>query len=217
MCGGAGFWWTLLEEANGINGSRIAACSAPRSRHMRAQKDRYCSYCGTRFVGPPTYPRKCPNLRCGAQAFANPIPVVLLLQPVLHEGRTGLLVVRRAILPQIGKLALIGGFLEEHETWQEGAAREAKEEASLDIHPSTLRPHGFDSTEPRPNRILLFVRGESFDAKMLPPFVPNHEVSERGIIFGTHDLLQDFAFPLHLRAAAEFFGNFPNPHNYQPL
>jgi ADP-ribose pyrophosphatase YjhB (NUDIX family) len=68
------------------------------------------------------------------------------------DGRGGgLLVVRRS--SRKGKLALAGGFLEEHETWAEGAAREVREEAGIAIDPAKLEPFWFTSTAPRPNRV----------------------------------------------------------------
>ncbi|HWU89283.1 MAG TPA: NUDIX domain-containing protein, partial [Kofleriaceae bacterium] len=91
-------------------------------------RDLFCSYCGARFADSMGYPRSC--AACGAQTWANPIPVAVVLVPIIDGDRAGLLVVRRAI-PPAGKLALIGGFVEEHESWQEGAAREVREEAGV--------------------------------------------------------------------------------------
>ncbi len=139
------------------------------------------------------------------QTWANPIPVSVVLVPVISNAQTGLLVVRRAIPPQIGKLALVGGFLEEHERWQEGGAREVREETGAIIDPTTIEPMWFTSTEPRPNRVLLFGLAATIEAAALPPFVANAEVSERGIIFGPDGLEDIFAFPLHARAARRFF------------
>ena len=89
-----------------------------------------------RVLRPLRYPRKCQN-QAARQRRMQTIPVALLLLPVLHKERMGLLVVRRAIEPQLGKLALVGGFVEEYETWQQGAAREAKEEAGVTVDPNT--------------------------------------------------------------------------------
>ena len=186
---------------------------------MRNPRDSFCSYCGTEFLRPLRYPRKCQNPGCAAETYANPIPVALLLLPVLHKERMGLLVVRRAIEPQLGKLALVGGFVEEYETWQQGAAREAKEEAGVTVDPNTLAPYFFSSTELRPNRVLLFALGQPISSASLPSFVPNHEVSERGLIFGTQGLAPLFAFHLHLLASARFFDEKGSngPHQFLRL
>ena len=63
---------------------------------MAPTRDAHCSYCGTAFAETRAYPRTCTNPACGAQVWANPIPVSVVLTPVRAGERTGLLVVRRA-------------------------------------------------------------------------------------------------------------------------
>ena len=92
--------------------------------NQRLTRDTFCSYCGTKYDETLAYPRRCRG--CTTQVWANPIPVGVGLVPVVAAEGTGLLVIRRAIPPQIGKLALVGGFLEEHESWQQGVAREVR-------------------------------------------------------------------------------------------
>jgi ADP-ribose pyrophosphatase YjhB (NUDIX family) len=166
-------------------------------------RDTFCSYCGTAYPPPLAYPRTCAG--CKTTIWANPIPVSVVLVPVVKEGRTGLLVIRRGIEPGRGKLALVGGFLEEHETWAEGGARELREETGATIDPKTLVPFWFTSTEPRPNRVLLFSTAPPVEAAKLAPFAPDHETTERGLVFGVGGLAELFAFPLHLEAARRFF------------
>ena len=165
-------------------------------------RDSFCSYCGAPHEL-RTYPRTC--LRCGMAVYANPIPVAVVLQPIVVKGRVGLLVVRRAIPPQIGKLALVGGFIEETESWQVGGAREVREEASVEIAASSLRPFWFTSTEPRPNRVLLFSVGEPIAAEQLPEWEVNSEATARGVVFGAEGLDEVFAFPLHTEAVRRYF------------
>jgi ADP-ribose pyrophosphatase YjhB (NUDIX family) len=168
-----------------------------------ATRDTFCSYCGTAYAPPLAYPRTCSG--CKTTVWANPIPVSVVLLPVVREGRTGLLVIRRGIQPGLGKLALVGGFLEEHETWQIGGAREMREETGVTIDASTLEPFWFTSTEPRPNRVLLFSLAKPVDAPALAAFAPDHETTERGLVFGPNGLGDVFAFPLHVEAARRFF------------
>jgi ADP-ribose pyrophosphatase YjhB (NUDIX family) len=115
-------------------------------------------------------------------------------------------VVRRAI-PPIGRLALVGGFVEDHESWQVCAAREMREEAGLVIDPAGLEPLWYASTAPRPDRVLLFSLAPTVDASALPPFTANAEASERGIFFGApgSEADDDLAFPLHREAARRYF------------
>jgi ADP-ribose pyrophosphatase YjhB (NUDIX family) len=186
---------------------------------MNKVKDAFCSFCGTAFAIPLKYPRKCPNAACGVQIWANPIPVSVVLVPVLHNGQVGLLVVRRDIEPRKGLLAVVGGFLEEHETWQQGGAREIVEETGIKIDHEPLRAFWFTSTQPRPNRVLLFSTAPEVDAASFTTFTPNRETSERGLVFGPDGLNEVFAFPLHAEAAQRFFTerNITGPHRYTQL
>jgi len=127
-----------------------------------------------------------------------------VLVPVDQVGRTGLMVVRRTIEPARGRLALLGGFLEEHESWQEGAAREVREESCVRIDPAALAPFWFASP-PRPNMVLLFSVAPIVPAAALEPFAPCPESSERGLIFGPGGLDDLIAFPLHVEAARRWF------------
>ncbi len=170
---------------------------------MPNSRDTFCSFCGTAYAPPLTYPRTCPG--CSTQVWSNPVPVSVVLTPVKTPEGEGLLVVRRAIQPQLGKLALVGGFLEDHETWQQGGAREIREESGVKVDPATLTPFWFTSTQPKPNRVLLFSLAAPIERAALPPFVPSPETSERGLIFGPDGLDEVFAFPLHSEAARRFF------------
>jgi ADP-ribose pyrophosphatase YjhB (NUDIX family) len=182
-------------------------------------KDTFCSYCGTRYAQPLHYPRKCANAACGVEVWANPIPVSVVLIPVLHGGRTGILVIRRGIEPRRGLLAIVGGFVEEQETWQAAGAREAKEESGVTIDPAGLQPFWFTSTEPRPNRVLLFSVAATLHSNELPPFQADHEATERGLVFGPQGLAQVFSFPLHVQAAERFFQshNIVGSHDFVAL
>jgi len=173
-------------------------------------RDAFCSYCGTKFSEPLVYPRKC--TACGQETWANPIPVAVALVPV----GAGLLAIRRGIPPGVGKLALVGGFIEAHESWQAGCARELVEEANVAIDPATLRELWVASSSPMPNRVLIFAVSEPVDA--LPPFQPNAETLERGVIFGPGGLDTDFAFSLHAEAAKRYFGTrgITGHHAFEP-
>jgi ADP-ribose pyrophosphatase YjhB (NUDIX family) len=131
--------------------------------------------------------------------------VSVVLVQVEDAGRIGILVVRRAIPPQIGKLGIVGGFLEEHESWQEGGAREVREETGVIVDPATLVQFWFASSEPKPNRLLLFSVAPPQSAAGLPPYVRDTETSERGLVFGPGGLEDVFAFPLHVEAARRYF------------
>lgn len=165
-------------------------------------RDTFCSFCGAKYPDAAAYPRTCAS--CGVQVWANPIPVAVALVPILDGERTGLLVVRRAI-PPVGRLALIGGFVEEHESWQACAAREVLEEAGVTLDPAALEPLWYASSEPHPNRLLLFSLAPAMRVEALPRFEPNSEASERGVIYGPDGIEATLAFPLHIEAARRYF------------
>ncbi|MBL8605287.1 MAG: NUDIX domain-containing protein [Myxococcales bacterium] len=182
-------------------------------------RDRFCSFCGTAHVEPLKYPRRCVNPACGVTVWANPIPVGVVLLPVHRGDARGLMVLRRGIEPQKGRLALPGGFLEEHESWQAGSARELREELNIVIDPQTLVPQGFSSSAPRPNRVLLFSVAAPVAASALGAFEANHETLERGAVWGPEGLAEAFAFSLHVEAASRWFAaeGLSGPARYEQL
>jgi ADP-ribose pyrophosphatase YjhB (NUDIX family) len=185
--------------------------------NIMAIKDTFCSFCGARYTEPLVYPRAC--AACGVTVWANPIPVAVVLVQITDGPRTGLLVVRRAIPPQIGKLALVGGFVEEQESWQYGGAREVLEEAGLTVEPDRLIPMWYASSEPHPNRVLLFSIAPPIKLANLPPFTGHDaEASERGVVYGPGGLDALFAFPLHIEAARRYFAarRVDGPHDFRP-
>ena len=60
----------------------------------------------------------------------------------------------------------------------------------------------YASSEPRPNRVLLFAIAPAQKLGELPPFVPNLESSERAVIYSAD---AELAFPLHAEAARRYF------------
>jgi ADP-ribose pyrophosphatase YjhB (NUDIX family) len=136
---------------------------------------------------------------------------------VTASSETGLLVVRRSIEPKKGLLALTGGFLEEHETWQQGGVREVREETGLVLEAGSVSPLWFTSTEPKPNRVLLFSVATPVQEAQLPAFVPSNETSERGLVFGPEGLEGVFAFGLHVEAVRRWFSSrgVTGPHRFR--
>lgn len=180
-------------------------------------RDTFCSFCGTAYPPVAGYPRTCVNDTCGKTVWANPIPVAVVLTPIVQGGREGILVVRRGIEPGRGKLALAGGFLEEHENWQTGGAREVREETGIEIDAGSLEPFWYVSTEPKPNRVLLFSVAKP--VTQLGAFTPNAETLERGLIFGPDGLDEVMAFPLHTQAVRRLFQSrgITGPHGFVAL
>lgn len=156
-------------------------------------KDSFCSYCGERFVV-LNWPRRCEN--CRHLTFRNPIPVAVVLLPAAR----GLVVVRRGGMPNAGKLALPGGFIELGETWQQAAARELAEETQIVVDPDAIRPYQVHSA---PDGTLLIFGLATPWSDPLPPFTPTAESPERVVITASTDL----AFPLHTEVVHAYFRN----------
>ena len=170
------------------------------------QRDTHCNYCGAKYPEPLRYPRTCPA--CKAQVWANPIPVAVVIVPIVdatRDDRIGVLAVRRGIPPGVGMLALPGGFLEAHESWQVGGAREVLEETGIAIDPRTIEPLWWASSTPVPNRVMLFGVAAPIQRAALPPFVANSETQERGLIYGPDGLDPALVFSTHIEAARLYF------------
>lgn len=159
-------------------------------------KHAHCGYCGHAFAPGQSWPLKCTG--CGRSTYRNPTPVAVCLLPV--DG--GLLCVRRAVPPAVGRLALPGGYVDFGETWQRAAARELWEETGLRIDAGEVEHFRTLSSESGDGALLIFGRARPRSADVLTGFVPTAETSELVVIRGATEL----AFPLHAQAVAAFFG-----------
>jgi ADP-ribose pyrophosphatase YjhB (NUDIX family) len=94
---------------------------------------RYCPRCAHRGE----LPLLCE--RCGWRWYANPKPAagaIVELRRVAPDGEEGepaVLLLRRAVDPGLGGWDLPAGYLEPHESPEEAAVRETREETGLDI------------------------------------------------------------------------------------
>ncbi len=153
----------------------------------------HCSFCGHSFLDGQRWPRVCSH--CGSTTYRNPLPVVLILQPV----DDGLLVIRRGAAPRQGQLALPGGFVEMSESWQHAAARELREEAGVVIAAEQISDFAVRSTPD--GYLLVFGLGPQLCTEDLAAFRPNREAAARLVISAPTDL----AFPLHTEMIHQFF------------
>src|SRR5262249_55827978 len=175
----------LVGEGLGVRGTQRGGPMAAKHAH--------CSWCGAAYAPEQPWPRTC--AACSRVSYLNPVPVAVLLLPVDY----GLLCVRRGIPPGVGRLALPGGFLDVHETWQEGAVRELFEETGLRVDAAEVEP--FDVLSPRGEGLLLvFGLARPRRAADLAPFTPNEEVTELAVVREAVEL----AFPLHTEVLRRF-------------
>ena len=95
-----------------------------------AEAFEFCPRCGARRASEAgAIPFHCEA--CGFDFFFNPPPATGVL---ICDREDRLLLIERARDPAKGKLGLPGGFVDPHETIEEAARREAKEEVNLDVH-----------------------------------------------------------------------------------
>jgi ADP-ribose pyrophosphatase YjhB (NUDIX family) len=158
------------------------------------QKNSHCSFCGQPFDANQRWPRVCAT--CGHTTFLNPLPVSVILLPVDE----GVLLVRRNIEPQIGQLALPGGYMNLGETWQQAGARELFEETGIIIRPAEVREFRVKSA-PGGTPLLVFGIAPAVRSPDLPEFVPNEETQEVCIVTTP----QILAFSTHTEALYEYF------------
>ena len=124
-------------------------------------------------------------VRCGYVAYENPKIVVGAV--VAHEGMV--LLCRRSIEPRAGFWTLPAGFLEAHEQPEEGARREALEEAAARI---TLEGLIGIYTVRRISQVQMFFRAH-FDGP--PDFHAGEETLETKL-FAWEDIpWEEIAFP----------------------
>jgi 8-oxo-dGTP diphosphatase len=96
--------------------------------------------------------RVCPS--CGFIFFLDPKVAVA----VLVEDEERVLLVRRAVMPQLGWWALPAGYMEFDEEPQQAARREVKEETSLQVELTSLLDV-FPITNPNGRGVLIVYWG----------------------------------------------------------
>lgn len=146
--------------------------------------------------------------QCGHIAYSN--PKIVVGSVVVQDER--ILLCRRAIDPRKGFWTLPAGFLEEHETPEAGARREAREEAQAEIALDALLAI---YSVPHISQVQLMYRGR-FAA---PGFSPGPESLETRLFEWDEIPWAELAFPSvkwaleHYRQSRELdvFAPFSNP------
>jgi ADP-ribose pyrophosphatase YjhB (NUDIX family) len=159
-------------------------------------QDSHCSYCGQPFEIDQAWPRLCAT--CGNTSFLNPLPVAVVLLPV----DDGVLAVRRNIEPQIGHLALPGGYINRGEGWQQAGARELLEETGIVIQPESIREFRVKSA-PGGTTLMVFGIGPATRSQDLPDFIPNEETQAVYVLTTP----QELAFSTHTETLREYFAS----------
>ncbi|MFE6039845.1 NUDIX domain-containing protein [Streptomyces sp. NPDC056452] len=170
-------------------------------------KDSHCSTCGAPYSADPSvpipWPRTCPA--CGATAYRNPLPVAVALLPVTGPRGTGLVVITRTIPPQLGGIALPGGYVDRTEDWHDAVVRELREETGIKADGTDVRLA--DALSSPDGHLLLFGLFPPRPEADLPPSVPTDETSGFTVLRAPAEL----AFPLHTQAVRSWFaGSYGN-------
>lgn len=145
---------------------------------------------------------------CGHTDWRNPIPVVVILQPVLDmdHKRRGLAIARRAIEPALGQWALFAGHVNEGERLEAAVSREWTEETGLVLNHNHLLY--IDSYTTPGNQLL--VGFENTNSLTLAEYAKARlcrENSEFGILWKAGDV-DKLCFPYHRQLAADWFGGW---------
>lgn len=165
----------------------------------------HCPYCGAAYPQGLAWPRDC--AACGETLWLNPLPVAVALLPVEQDGRRGLVVVRRDIVPARGELALPGGYIELGETWREAAVRELREETGLLAPAEDATLFSVDEGE---RTINVFGLLPPRDAGTLPEPTATDEATEWLVIHEPVPL----AFPTHAAAVEAYFADFTDFNDF---
>lgn len=171
-------------------GIRFAEKQQSRAKLKVARPQyKYCPSCRSSLVEKEIGGNKA--LGCTFCSFAywnNPIPVAAAVIP----HKLGVVLVKRKLEPRKGKWALPAGFIQPFETPEQGAARESKEEASVDIE--IERPL-FNFAPPGVNQILMFFVAKEIDQTPIAA-----DDAEEAQVFALDNLPEDMAFPSHVEA-----------------
>lgn len=159
-------------------------------------KNLFCSECGSPY-DVLEWPRTCKY--CGFVQWQSPVPVAAIIQPISDNNRTGVLILRRAIEPQLGEWSLPGGFMENNgESAEQGAMRELYEETNIKLK---ILPKIISSTASATGRLIIMCESEEvlqlneLDIKLCA------ENSDYRIAWEFEEL----AFPIHSKAMKEWF------------
>jgi ADP-ribose pyrophosphatase YjhB (NUDIX family) len=150
--------------------------------------------------------------------YLNPTPVVVAIVPVRAINpasgvvETGLLTIERGIEPQLGHLALPGGYLE-YEDWRDGLLRELFEETSIKIEDMSCVTLQAARSIDQNRKIVLFGSVPPVEYSALANFVANRECPRFEVIFEAREL----AFATHTEMALLFFESRREQRNNDPL
>ena len=132
--------------------------------------------------------------KCSTIFYSNPKNVCGCI--LEYDGK--ILLCKRAIEPRYGKWTLPAGFMENHETTAEGAAREAEEEAHA--HSNDLQLYALYSL-PRISQVYIMYRGTLRDGAATAGI----ESLEVGLFAEEEIPWDELAFPVVIESLQRYF------------
>jgi ADP-ribose pyrophosphatase YjhB (NUDIX family)/ribosomal protein S18 acetylase RimI-like enzyme len=135
----------------------------------------------------------CPA--CGFVLYRNPVPGV----GILIEIDDGLVLVRRGQPPFAGSWALPAGYIEEDESVEQAAVREAREETGLDVRLGELFGVYSFPEGPVQSGIIIFYRADPLGGELKA----GDDAAEVHI-FGATEIPEDVAFRTHREVIARW-------------
>lgn len=123
--------------------------------------------------------------------YRNPLPVVIVAIPVLvnpPNPERGILAIRRANEPDEGALALVSGYIDYEELWQQAAIRELKEEIGLEMRAQDLSLMNVYSSEDKSHLLICCKTTCILDVELEDLILEPEEVSEVKIILDSNKL-----------------------------
>ncbi len=145
---------------------------------------RFCPRCGQPLAVAPLYGRERPHCpACGFIHFQNPRVAVA----ALVTEQACVLLVKRAVIPQVGFWALPAGFMDWDETPAAAAVREVAEETGVQVEVTNLLEI---FPMPQGDGIVITYAARPLAARTLEP---GDDVSDARW-FAAHELPTDLAF-----------------------
>ena len=161
---------------------------------------KFCSHCGSDEVE-----QKVPQgdnrlryccLQCEAIFYENP----KIVTGCIAQWNNNILLCKRAIQPRLGTWTLPAGFMENHETIQEAAARETYEEATAKI--SNLHLYTIYNL-PHISQVYIIFRGDVEDGLASP----GEESMETKFVAEQDIPWDDLAFPIIKESLELYFAD----------
>ena len=157
----------------------------------------YCSQCGAkvslRIPEGDNLPRHvCDS--CGTIHYSNPN----IVAGCIAVWDDKVLLARRGIQPRLGLWTIPAGFMENHETIAQAAARETREEACAEvINQELYAVHNI----PHISQVYIIYRGDLGSED----FAPGEESLETGLFAEDEIPWDEMAFPVVVRTLKRFF------------